>query len=424
MKPQPILIKYTVESVTEVEGVDVVTQHTNTKKWFLPDLLGPSCFIKEVDVSVNSVTICEGNRHSNLYQALNRRFSKKSDRRKAGTTHVYNTSAEVTSMGGKLIGNMTGSAGGLLMLGGFDGVPYLGPPRSLTAQAIYPQSRYSNFPDLIPPETEVHIRMTLHDNPTLRLARVGRVVSAYYKDKKPTTGNDKTSFEAEEVPTTVRISLVSIHLCAQQATFGESSSLYKMLFERKNLEFFYDKPYFSIYSIPDGLQFHTSVHALPPTADVALVCFMPGFVLFGDDAHKRPSDVTCAVLPKNLVRVNVLVNDQAQGFPGGIGIKTANPANCEEYALYYNWLHELGIVEMGWLEYTSSTDRTFNNIFLQDLRAYKKDGKGNENTRLTVSLEYGADLQGNLAEKGFHVVVVAPTEKKFERHANGSWTAN
>lgn len=414
----PLTVGFVLE-----ELVSVGTGGEAKKQWqksnnaslnaYIPDVLGPSCFISKTELWINNVAIADcSTGYGNLYQALSMRLCKPSVQKSLNVYHVPDTQDECESAKAFLKKTLDCSAGKRYVSGSVLGLPYLGPPKNLTLAQLAPQKGDSNSSDVLPPDCVFKCRFIMNDSKIYRLQRSGLVPSFFFLGKKPSSDADSNWVKGEIDPKVYRIRLTDIWLMANKLSFGHKSNIQRNILSREPLQFFYDKAGFSIQEINAGLQYTSSNHQIPAHTAMAYLCFPQGFQLWGDKIGSRPADCSLHSIPTNIRRIVVKLNDAIIQWPEGLHISSGNDIESGDRVLLYQTLKEAHLTDKSFQSFNSSQYSSYNNVFLIDLTKYDV----NTPATISVSLEFKTST---LSTEGWQTVIAFPIESSFRRLAGG-----
>jgi hypothetical protein len=299
-----------------------------------------------------------------------------------------------------------------VITGGLDGTAFLGPPKNaISHQLLTPD--VVNRSSIIPPNTEVVIRLTLHENTMFRFSNASMKFNNYFKSAAPTDAAELLLFKAESKPDRVRVELKEICLLAEKVTFA-NEEIQKQL-EKKEISYFYDRPYTTISHIPSGQQFFTTSHIIPKTASCLYVFFPFAFQLFGDTIGKRTSDCCRFTLPATLSNLTMKIDETSVYFAQGLAISGTNSRSSSDAKMYHEYITQSNLMDESFEDiFKHPGSNGFAHVFILNLTPFDRTSS----SKLTIEMTF----MGAGGTAGQMLAVIAPCEKVIRLTKDEGWT--
>lgn len=161
----------------------------------------------------------------------------------------------------------------IICCSGLDGVPLLGRPKCFLSHFREGGKIWQNKSVIVPPKTELTIKLQLVENFTVKLYKKGIVFANYFLNEKPVKGaaedqatfaTREAAFEATFIPKSVTVTISDINLLAERMSLKN----YKME-EGQVFSFYHDAPQFQHSQIQSNSSTVQLVHDIPKSVPVA-----------------------------------------------------------------------------------------------------------------------------------------------------------
>lgn len=404
--------------LTVPDDSDDPVSFQNTE-WYLASELGAASFIAGVDVSFNNTMIASiQNPGFNFYQVLNRMHASNDEKERLGTldrphTNLQNNKKNMASRIKKL---QCGAAQGghkLIITGNCDGIPFVSDAQCLAANTLA-SSGTALTASIVPPGTEVAIRVRLHPRLTERFVRAEFVPSNFFLTEKPKNTEVALSaaFAKEELPTGLEVELEDAWVQMEQVRHVNRSVSREL--QIQPLTFHYDEPVFSIVSVGSGLQYFSSTHYIPKHTAICFIAFPMSFQVFGDSVAKRPGMANVFSCPKNLCGLRFLLDDQPIEIPQGLNWDPNKSFESSDIAIYKDYLKQQGLSTLGLLDTDYAGETTFDFCFSLNMSEYDLKTAG----KLGIEMRYGS----NLSTEGRVCMVISVVQSAVKKNKDGMWS--
>ena len=324
--------------------------------FFNPITGGPACLINEVEVLLDGQMLQVDRRgFLSVTNTLNKLFLPQDDRQKiVGHPHILHNSKEKLTYGfdEEAIKNLpdyqsssfkyalnqfnclnkTGD-NQVVLAGDLDGIFPISKPKNLSLEKIYHCSSGLNQKPLIPPHTELTIRIRLNDPLHLRVIDTKCEDNIYFSNTD--IGNNSFPFDD------LNIHIKDISLLVERIKWDNEKIQKQLSTGGVNYEF--DQYTHRAHALPTGQVVTNTKEKIPSHTGLVYIAFMKSCQLYKDSAEKRSSDGTRFALPPNLEKLIFKLNGKTILFENGLHISRDKCHGEPDAMLFYQYLRSRGL---------------------------------------------------------------------------------
>ena len=354
--------------------------------YFNPITGGPASLINEVEVLLDGQMIQVDRRgFLSVTNTLNKLFLPHDDRQKiVGYPHVLHNSKEKLTYGHneEVVKNLpdyqssdfkfalnqfncltkTGDDQ-VILAGDLDGIFPMSNPKNLALEKIYHCNSGLNQKPLIPPHTELTIRIRLNDPLHLRVIDTKCEDSIYFSNAD--IGNNSFPFND------VNIQIKDISLLIERIKWDDEKVQKQLSTGGINYEF--DQYTHRAHALPTGQVVTNTKEKIPAHTGLVYIAFMKSCQLYKDSAEKRSSDGTRFALPPNLEKLIFKLNGRTILFENGLHISRDKCHGEPDAMLFYQYMKSRGLTTDSFDSFfpEGSTNLGYKNVFALDLVPYQ-----------------------------------------------------
>lgn len=301
----------------------------------------------------------------------------------------------------------------VILASDLDGVFPLTRPKNLGLEAISKcPSGYNQYP-LVPPNTEITIRMRLCDPLHLRLGDSGCPNSKFFGsgDAAQMDPDDKFPFDK------LNFQIQDMALCVQK--IGPDDPKVQAILRNGSFECTFEQYIHRARALGNGRVNTSTQEKIPAGTRLVYVTFVRQNQLWKDGHAERSSDASRFCLPPGLTSVNFILNNTPILFEGNsLNFSRTSAHNSASARSFYSYLQKLNLTSDSFESFFPPTGYGFKHVFPLDLTPYVIDKPAD----LNVICSFGTESPSN-----YYVLMIIPQEVSISRPSPSSvWstTAN
>ena len=290
-----------------------------------------------------------------------------------------------------------------------DGIFPLSRPKNLGLEAIQKCPSGGNQYPMIPPNTEVTIRMRLCDPLHLRLGDSGCPNSKFFGSGDTATMDEDDKFKFDGI----NFQIQSMNLLVQK--IGPEDPKVQSILRNGSFECVFDQ-YVHRARALDSNQVNTlTPEKIPAGTGLVYVTFVRQNQLWKDGMGERSSDASRFCLPPGLTSITFKVNGTPVLFDGQQLRFSRDSANREPTAkAFHSYLQKLDLTSDSFESFFPATGFGFKHVFPLDLTPYKYDKPAD----LHVICSFATASPSN-----YYVLMIIPNQVAISRASPSSvWT--
>ena len=297
----------------------------------------------------------------------------------------------------------------IILASDLDGIFPLTRPKNLGLEAIQKCRSGGNQYPMIPPNTEVTIRMRLNDPLHLRLGDSGCPNSKFFGsgDAAKMDPDDKFKFND------INFQIQSMNLLVQK--IGPEDPKIQSILRNGSFECVFEQYVHRARALDSGQVNTLTPEKIPAGTGLVYVAFVRQNQLWKDGSEERSSDASRFCLPPGLTSITFKVNGTPVLFDGQQLRFSRDSANREPTAkAYHSYLEKLDLTSDSFESFFPATGFGFKHVFALDLTPYKFDKPAD----LHVICSFGTASPSN-----YYVLMIIPQQVSISRASPSSvWT--
>ena len=297
----------------------------------------------------------------------------------------------------------------VILASDLDGIFPLSRPKNLGLEAIQKCPSGGNQYPMIPPNTEVTIRMRLCDPLHLRLGDSGCPNSKFFGSGDTATMDEDDKFKFDGI----NFQIQSMNLLVQK--IGPEDPKVQSILRNGSFECVFDQ-YVHRARALDSNQVNTlTPEKIPAGTGLVYVTFVRQNQLWKDGMGERSSDASRFCLPPGLTSITFKVNGTPVLFDGQQLRFSRDSANREPTAkAFHSYLQKLDLTSDSFESFFPATGFGFKHVFPLDLTPYKYDKPAD----LHVICSFATASPSN-----YYVLMIIPNQVAISRASPSSvWT--
>ena len=255
-----------------------------------------------------------------------------------------------------------------------DGVFPLSRPKNLGLEAISRCHSGLNQHPLIPPHTEITIRMRLEDPLHVRIIDSG-INDLNFFDTLDNQNGDKVPNSQSFPFDDINFEILDISLLLQKIRWDDEK-ISKQL-RTGSVSYNFDQYIYRAHALPSSQTITITKEKIPAGTDLIYVAFMKSNQLFKDGRRQRSSDGSRFVFPPKMTHIHFRLNGNSILFENGLHI-TRNTAHSDTDAmLFYSYLLNRNLTTDSFESFFPvSPHLGYKNAFPLDLTPFQMDKPG------------------------------------------------
>ena len=347
-------------------------KNKNRALYFNPITGGPACLIAETETYFDNQLV-QSNREGfiSITQTLNRLFLPAHKRRKVcGHPHILHN--DLNTIGHKTAdpatspipmpigpGNRaydpayyyaldqvnTGIRGvdgkDIIIQSNLDGIFPMSQPRNLTIEQIYDceDTAGLNQLPLIPPQTEITLRLRLNDPLFFRMIDSNCPTKKYFGEKDPNIPTGNETFPWDDV----KFEIKDIHLLVEKIRWKDEKIQRQL--STGGVNYHFDQYIFRSKALVCGLSNPPFKMPLPPNTQLVYFAIMRNCQLYKDTNGVRGSDGTRFTFPERLYKMLFRLDGQVILFENGLEMNKNDARSQKDSGLFYQYMRARGFTD-------------------------------------------------------------------------------
>ena len=216
-----------------------------------------------------------------------------------------------------------------------DGVFPMSRPKNLTIEQIYDcETSGLNQLPLIPPHTEITLRLKLNDPIHLRCIDSFCPSIKYFGPTNP-TGNEIFPSEQD-----VKFQILEMHLLVEKIKWRDERIQRQL--SSGGASYHFDQYIFRSKALVEKQTNPNYLEHIPAFTQLVYFCFLRNNQLYKDASKLRSSDGTRFSFPANLTHITFRLNGRVILFENGLNMNRNNARSQEDTGLFYQYMRSRG----------------------------------------------------------------------------------
>ena len=290
-----------------------------------------------------------------------------------------------------------------------DGIFLLSRPKNLGLEAISKcHSGYNQHP-LIPPNTEICIRMRLNDPLHLRLIDSGIDDADFFNTKD---NDDKIDDENKFKFADVNFEIHDISLTLQKIRW-DNEKIQKQL-RGGSVTYNFDQYVYRAHALPSNQTLTITKEKIPAHTELIYIAFMKSNQLFRDGSMQRSSDGSRFAFPPKLTNIVFRLDGNVILFENGLSITRNNMHSDSDADLFYKYLVNRNLTTDSFESFfPKSPNIGYKNAIPLDLTTFDT----NKPTDLSLECRFATGSPSD-----YYIVMFMPQSVTISRSSpNGIW---
>ena len=297
----------------------------------------------------------------------------------------------------------------VILASDLDGIFPFTRPKNLGLEAIQQcPSGFNQYP-LIPPNTEVTVRMRLCDPLHLRLGDSGCPDSKFFGSGDAANMDEDDKFKFNDI----NFQIQDISLLVQK--IGPEDPKVQSILRNGSFECVFDQYIHRGRALEDNQVNTLTPEKIPAGTGLVYVAFVRQNQLWKDGMEERSSDASRFCLPPGLTSITFKLNGTPILFEGqGLRFSRTSAHRNSSARAFYSYLQKLNLTSDSFESFFPSTGFGFKHVFPLDLTPYRIDKPAD----LHVLCSFGRASPAN-----YYVLMIIPQQVSISRSSPSSvWT--